>query len=93
LQPAQKNSVGDGQQSSLRAATLIETDLISDFFPESDSPFKRHPPGGRTCREATWFQQQDLARPGKSSVQEGWRDTCSFSGARGGLQHNAGRTL
>ena len=67
----------------MRVAALVsifESHLIADFAAEVHSHFLRHARSQQSCRETAWLENDNLAVPEQSVLQQHLRNLCGFAG-------------
>jgi hypothetical protein len=87
LKPAQQDAFGHEADARPKAGSIIESDLITDFSPESGVPLPSHARGDGAGRHPTRLQNDNFSGPGQAGVEEHWGNLCGFAGTGRRDQH------
>jgi hypothetical protein len=90
VQESNEDARRHDQDARLSAALTIETHMIPDLVAEPSAAFVGHAPCGGTCRETSWFQEDNAPILRQTRIEQSRRHACRLARTRRSAQNNAG---
>ena len=87
---AEQNSFGNEADAGAIGGDVFEADLVTDFIPETNVALGGDPRGEETGGETARLEDDDLAGPEETVMEEDLGDLGGLAGAGGGLEDEAG---
>jgi hypothetical protein len=87
LQHAREDALCDDLDTRRRRNLGFMADPIADRLADLFAARRRHEFGGRTRRDATWFEHQDAASGQPRLIKQGWRHLGGLAGSRRRFEH------